>query len=128
MGFTRTARWLARSGLIAWMSFPVPGQGAEDLSRTVPPSVPMATAAPAAMGAKEPCRDILVSLPAGSENPAPYFAAAACLRLQDSLEASGADAAPPSRHTPLERNLRSQSGLSPRASDSLLRAKLPAAK
>lgn len=128
MGLYRTARCLARSGLIALLSVPMPGPGADALAKPVPSSSPTAMAADPPTAAKVSCRDILVSLPTGGENPAPYFAAAACLRRQDSLEASRADAAAPSRHTPLERNLRSPKGFSTRPSDSLLRAKLPAAK
>jgi hypothetical protein len=69
-----------------------------------------------------PCRDLLAALPAGQSEPASYLAAAACLRRQDSLAARPGDGA---AHSPLERILRAPSGRSPRASDSILKARLP---
>ncbi|HKP96674.1 MAG TPA: hypothetical protein VJ385_13025 [Fibrobacteria bacterium] len=91
-----------------------------------PPSAASAASATATKGlADRPCLELLNALPAGRPEPAPYLAAAACLRRQDSLAARPGDAG---AHSPLERILRSASGRSPSAADSLLRARLPDGK
>jgi tetratricopeptide (TPR) repeat protein len=86
---------------------------------------PTATQKPAAAVLPEPCRELLIALPlpmGGQADPAPYLSAASCLRRQDSLAAlKGGSGA----FFPLERGIRSATGRSTRASDSLLRARMP---
>ena len=97
-------------------------------SSTSPSSVnssPMQKPGTAPAPAKDPCREILESLPTGQTDPAPYLAAASCLRRQDSQAAQNGV---PGAQFPLERGLRSESGRSRRASDSLLHARLPEKK
>jgi tetratricopeptide (TPR) repeat protein len=114
MGFPRSARSRARNCGRSWLLAAL--------------SVQVLCLEALAGSPIEPCRDILNALPAadGKSNPAPYMAAAFCLRQQDSAEGSRGTASSPI--SPLERNLRAPGGLSNRPSDSLLRARLPAAK
>lgn len=97
---------------------------AKNAAASAVPAKPKAANAPAPAappGVSGPCRDLLLALPVGREEAAPYLAAAACLRREDSLAAASGGGA----HSPLERALRSPTGRSHSASDSILRARLP---
>ncbi|MDB5050520.1 MAG: hypothetical protein JWO30_3591 [Fibrobacteres bacterium] len=129
---------LANLAVLAALCFSSPARSAPAHASSKAPAAstgaPASTAAPAPGAARPasapaasrpiegPCRDLLSALPSGKLEPAPYLAAAACLRLQDSLAARPGDKGP---HSPLERMIRSASGRSPSASDSILKARLP---
>ncbi|MDQ3001835.1 MAG: hypothetical protein M3Y08_11320 [Fibrobacterota bacterium] len=102
----------------------IPNSSASPSPASANPS-PMQKLGTAPTPAKDPCWEILESLTTGQTDPAPYLAAASCLRRQES---QAAQKGVPGAHSPLERSLRSGSGRSDRASDSLLRARLPEKK